>query len=128
METPSDNAGEPTDPAFDPHAALGLAGEDRALLQRLIELFFTHTPALLADLESALARGDAPAVELIAHRLAGSAAMFGAHQARLAARKLEEIGRAGDLATAAEAHTAVRAEISRLMTLLKSFQQQASAE
>jgi HPt (histidine-containing phosphotransfer) domain-containing protein len=122
MPTHLDSAGEPCDPVFDPEAALNLAGDDRELLQRLIKLFFTHTPALMADLESAVAGDDAAAIELIAHRLAGSAAMFGAHPARLAARKLEEIGRTGDLRTAVDAHAAVEAEIARLVTSLEAFQ------
>ena len=122
MQTPPGTAGESPDSAFDAHAALNLAGEDRELLQRLIALFFTHTPALMSDLESAVANRDAAAVELIAHRLAGSAAMFGAHPARLAARKLEDIARNGDLAPAADAHALVQAEIARLTTALSSFQ------
>ena len=114
--------GSSSESSFDAHAALTLAGDDRELLQRLIALFFTHTPALMTELEGAVARSDAAAIELIAHRLAGSAAMFGAHPARLAARRLEEIGRTGDLRSAGEAHCVVQAEISRLVTALETFQ------
>ena len=120
---PDDSAeGEPADSPFDAQTALTLAGDDRELLQRLVDLFFVHTPTLVAELGRAIASGDAAAVELIAHRLAGSAAMFGAHRARIAARGLEDIGRTGDLAGAAGAHAAVEAEFSRLATALRTLQ------
>jgi HPt (histidine-containing phosphotransfer) domain-containing protein len=70
-------------------------GED--FLFELIELFVRETPARLALLASAVARGDRPTAERAAHTLKGTAAVFGADAMQAVAAAAEIAARAGEL-------------------------------
>jgi PAS domain S-box-containing protein len=114
-------AAEPDGPArgygagiLDPAAALDCVGGDAALLKQLVGLFLDDRPRIMADLRTAIARGDAPGVHLAAHTLEGALTHFGALAAYDAALGLELRGRAGDLAGAPEALAALETELSRL--------------
>lgn len=83
--------------------ALKRVGGDEELLCEIAELFLQEFPGLLADIQAAMAAGDAHALERAAHNLKGSVANFGAEPAREAAYRVECIGRQGDLSSAAAA-------------------------
>jgi CheY-like chemotaxis protein len=66
-------------------------------LSPLIDQFFGEAPRRLSDVESALARGDARAIELNAHSIKGSAAMLGAVQVAVLAASIELAAKSGKL-------------------------------
>jgi signal transduction histidine kinase/DNA-binding response OmpR family regulator len=84
---------------------------DEQLFREVVDVFLDSSPALMTRLRDAVTRGDASAVAEAAHTLKGSVGYFGAADVADAARRLEVMGRAGDLsaapATLAELETAL---------------------
>ncbi len=93
------------------------AGDD-SLVNEVLDLFRKEAPALLSDVKAATARGDAQAVKRTAHRLKGALVSLAAMPSVAAARELEHMGNANDLARVAEAFTTLEVEMGRLMTVL----------
>lgn len=84
--------------SLDRQVALSRVGGDFELLKEIAVLFLEDYPKSLADLRAAAARRDAKAVERAAHGLKGSVANFGAAAVVEAARSIEEMGRAQQIA------------------------------
>jgi HPt (histidine-containing phosphotransfer) domain-containing protein len=95
-------------------AALALVDGDRELLQQVAALFCDDCPRLLAEIASALERGDLTDLRLAAHALRGSATNFGGAATASAAKVLEGMGRSGDLTGAPEALQRLRQTTERL--------------
>ncbi len=93
-------------------------GGDRALLAEMVRLFLENYPPSLAELREAVARGDAEAVHRQAHAFKGMVGHFGAQAAVEAARRLEAMGREGDLSQAEDAYAALAAAAERLRPAL----------
>ena len=91
-----------------------LVGNDEAQLTELLKLFITTSSKMIAELDSALARGDLPAVSRISHSLKGSAGVIGAQQLYDHLERLEKGARAG--AKQAPDMLAVRHELEWVMT------------
>jgi HPt (histidine-containing phosphotransfer) domain-containing protein len=87
-------------PLFDRAAMLDNLGDDVELLQLMARTFIDDVPRMFAELRSALAGGDAPALVRASHNLKGSAANFGAAPLVACMVALEGTGRAGDLGSA----------------------------
>jgi two-component system, sensor histidine kinase and response regulator len=100
-------------PAIDRAALLATVGGSRPLLEELVALFRVQAPELLAEIEAAIARRNAPALQREAHTLKGSLITFGAGRAVGAARTLEALGAVGDL-TDPGATTEARAAFAAL--------------
>jgi two-component system, sensor histidine kinase and response regulator len=83
------------EPAFDRRVALSRVGGDEELLKEIAEIFLEDYPKVLAEIQAALASGDARRLEQSAHSLKGSAGNFGAKAVVGAASRLEQLGRAG---------------------------------
>ena len=79
---------------------LNRLGDDLELVTELIELFLEESPKLLVDVQIAVQRRDAKAIERTAHRLKGSAGNFGMNATVKTAMRLEVLGRTGDLSDA----------------------------
>ncbi|MBI1818303.1 MAG: Hpt domain-containing protein [Deltaproteobacteria bacterium] len=94
---------------------------DVALLRELIALFLASYPERLARLDAALADRDAPALELVAHSLRGSAYNFCAVAAAAAAARLEIIACSGNLTRADEAAAGAKYEYDRLADALRAI-------
>lgn len=77
---------------------LNRLGDDVELVTELIELFLEASPKLLVDVQIAVQRRDAKAIERTAHRLKASAGNFGMNETVATALRLEVLGRTGDLA------------------------------
>jgi HPt (histidine-containing phosphotransfer) domain-containing protein len=110
---PADGGTEPRKPDadfLDGARALTSVGGDAQLLRELARLFLAESPTWLADIHDALARRDAPQLQRVAHTLKGSLSTFGALSACEAARRLETMGRSGDL-TQADAACAALEEL-----------------
>ncbi|WP_323041215.1 ATP-binding protein [Gemmobacter sp.] len=86
-------------PVMDAEQAAGLLeGLGRAGFDTLLGRFLDETGAGLEELASATERDDAAALADLAHRLAGSAAVFGAARLRAQLVVLEAAARAGEMA------------------------------
>ncbi len=89
----------PSLPVFDPQQIQSLLdlGAEAGLVQELVDLLEADVPARLADLERALAEGDAPRALEEAHHLKGSLGNMGLQRFADLARRVEEDARAGRL-------------------------------
>jgi two-component system, sensor histidine kinase and response regulator len=81
--------------------ALDAVNGDRATLASVVEAFVMEAPKLTQQLRDALASGDAPVFRRASHTLKSSLRFFGAHAAADQAWQLENLGKDGDLKTAA---------------------------
>lgn len=86
--------------ALDRQLALSRVGGDQQLLGEIAALFIEDCPRALAQIQEAVARGDAAKLENAAHALKGSVANFGAREAVEAALHLEQMGRANEMSEA----------------------------
>ena len=113
-------AGIPLDPALDP-ARLGAlrqmaGGTD--IFGEVVALFLQEIPGRLAGLAEAVRREDAGALQFAAHRLKGGAATLGANRLARLCERLEQQGRGGSCAGAAEAVVEVGRELERVRLAL----------
>lgn len=99
--------------------ALAQADQDHELLQAMAELFLEHGPKDLAEIKAALAARDAEAVGRFAHRLKGAVLQFCAPAALKAAMRMEEAGKAGDIAAASALYGELEAELTGLLDALR---------
>ncbi len=90
------------------------------LVVRLVELFVETTPPILAELDAALAAGDAAGVKAAAHRVKSGSANLGATEVARLAGQVEALAREGTTAGAApmvealrKAYVAAASELSR---------------
>jgi len=109
--------------AIDPAAIANLRklaepGEPDAVVE-LIDLFLRDTPVKIQDLQSAIARSDAPALKESAHGLKGSASNLGARRLARLCADLEKRSEAGALAEAAELFAQVTEEYARVCFILE---------
>ena len=86
-------------PPFDAVLLLQEYG-DEGLVRDLAQLLIDTTPAQMEAVQSAVGAGDGVALRAAVHKLRGSIVAFGVPEAVEAARKLETMAAAGDLAGA----------------------------
>jgi HPt (histidine-containing phosphotransfer) domain-containing protein len=110
---------ESASPIFDKQVALTRVGGDEELLRELIEVFLGDCPKWLSDLRKAAAAGSAVDLRRAAHTIKGAVGYFGADDASLAADRLQELGRAGDVAAAVAVVTDLEHSLERLTAALK---------
>jgi two-component system sensor histidine kinase/response regulator len=96
MSEPQKDA--PVTAAIDREVALSRVGGDAELLKEIAELFIEDYPKAMEEIRHAADAGDAKGLERSAHGLKGSVSNFGAAAAVDAARALESMGRAHQLA------------------------------
>jgi two-component system sensor histidine kinase/response regulator len=109
---------------FDHEAALAMIDGDLELFQELVALFMSESANLLDQIRGSLAQHDANALERSAHSLKGSVGAFRAESARLAAQKLEDLGRQGDFEQAEGACEELETEVVRLKAALAEYQKE----
>jgi signal transduction histidine kinase/CheY-like chemotaxis protein len=107
--------------AFDLTKALQNAGGRRGLLARMAALFLAECPGTMAEIRTALARGDYPALGRAAHRLKGSAGSLGSPGVAGAAARLEAIARGETPGDAAASCDALEREVGRLADTLNDL-------
>jgi two-component system sensor histidine kinase/response regulator len=105
----------------DRKVALSRVGGDAELLKEIAQLFIDDYPRALDDIREAVNRGDAKSLERSAHGLKGSVANFGALSAVEAARKLESMGRAAQLAEAQQVIHTLELALAALRPELESL-------
>jgi HPt (histidine-containing phosphotransfer) domain-containing protein len=92
-----------------------ITGGDAEFIAELLGDFVSQTPALIEQITTALAQGDAAAVGKVAHTLKGSARAIGADEFAAIAFELEQAGKQGDLSNAPDA-------LQRLQTYWQSLE------
>jgi signal transduction histidine kinase/DNA-binding response OmpR family regulator len=98
--------------------ALARVGDDAELLAEIAGLFLDECPKQMAELRAAVARGDCPVVQRLAHTIRGSVGAFGARAACEAAQRLETMGKERDMTHAEEARVALEEAVARLRPAL----------
>ena len=91
---------------------------DRGLLEEIVEVFREECPRLVSQARRAIAAGDAAELRLAAHTLKGALVFFAAADAVEAARRLEMIGKRGELAAAPQAFEELQCQLERLQPAL----------
>jgi CheY-like chemotaxis protein len=109
----------PAGPPVDRLAAAKRLGGDANLLSQVIGLFLEDCPARLAALRSAVSRGDAKAIQFVAHALKGSAGTLSANALCEAAAGLEEIAAEGRMGEAAAAACVLELETEKVIAYLR---------
>jgi two-component system sensor histidine kinase/response regulator len=105
----------------DRELALARVGGDTDLLKEIAKLFLEEYPKMLVELRDAAAKGDAQALERIAHGLKGSVANFGARAAVDAALKLEDMGHARKLVEVSQSLHALDQALATLRPELEAL-------
>jgi len=109
----------PTEPpatraVFDERAALAYTGGDRRLLAEVVKLFRADCAPSLRRIDRAIARRDAEALRMAAHRLKGAIATVGAPASRQVAADLEDTARTRNFDKAKRTYAKLRQELERL--------------
>ncbi len=112
---------ETPETVWDPTTILAEVEGDRELLLKLIGRFLDQCPKVLSEIRASVSQRDSAMLERSSHKLKGSVSHFGARNAYEAARRLEEMGRNGDLVGAEEATVVLETEICRLQDDLAEF-------
>jgi HPt (histidine-containing phosphotransfer) domain-containing protein len=101
-------------------AALARLGNNISLAREMFAMLSEDAPVYQSRLKSAVAKGDAADVLHAAHALKGLLLIFGAEAALQFARRLEQVGRAGDLAEARTLIGLLDSEINRFLKTASS--------
>jgi PAS domain S-box-containing protein len=94
---------------------------DVELMKEIAGMLLEEGPVLMDQMKEALDRCDSNALERAAHTIKGSVGNFIAKPAFLAAQRVEQIGRDGNMGEAQEACTALERELDRLMPALATL-------
>ncbi len=113
-----------TKSVFDWDAALDRVEGNKELLQEIIELFFDEIPKLLSAIHESLVRRDAKALERAAHTLKGAMGNLSAKEAFTAARRLEMLGRGGDLTNVEDVYAELEEAINHLTIVLAALKEE----
>jgi PAS domain S-box-containing protein len=106
---------------MDRAALLEQVGGDEEILRQVIQVFLEEASPLMTEMRQALAGGNAARLEKAAHSLKGAAGLFAVPGVPEAARQLEALGRAGQLAEAAEVCGRLEHELGRLKPALAAL-------
>ncbi len=118
--------GSHRDDVIDYAALLAGVDGDRRVLREIVRLFLADCPQRLSEITEAIRRGDAGALGRAAHTLKGSLGNFAAHKAFAACRRLENMGRGGDLDNAREACVTLETELTLLSDELRRLTRNSS--
>ncbi|BDI34450.1 hypothetical protein CCAX7_65010 [Capsulimonas corticalis] len=103
-------------------------GEDSDLVREVLEMFLDATPEILGRLEAAVADRDGGRVSFEAHTLKGSCRTLGADALADVSMRLEQAGKAGDLANADADFALASEEFERLCAVIESVLKQPEQE
>jgi two-component system, sensor histidine kinase and response regulator len=96
-------------------------GGRKDLLKQVVDVFLEDAPEMMARIRDALKIGNGVEVAAASHALKGSVGLFSQGQAYEEARRLEQLGRRGDLAASEAACAELDASVSKLMTDLRTL-------
>ncbi|MFI5395867.1 MAG: Hpt domain-containing protein [Candidatus Binatia bacterium] len=95
--------------------------DDHELLQELAQLFLQDLPLRLVEIRDAVASRNARALQQSAHALKGSAGNLAAGAVFEVSKRLEQMGREGDLTHSDEAYALLQIEVARLTVALQTL-------
>lgn len=95
-------------------------GGDKVFLAELIQTFFDDTTKQLAALHQSFLQGKAEEFRRAAHSLKSNSATFGALRLSGIFREMEEMGKSGNMAGAAERLAQAEDEYARVRPLLEA--------
>ena len=98
-------------------------GGDEALGREVIQLFLDDSPARMSAIKTAIAQGDARALESAAHALKGAVTSLAADPSTEAIRELERIARDGSMSDALPAWRRAEAALTALVAALRQQQE-----
>lgn len=101
---------------------LEIGGAD--LAQKVIDLFFEHTPGKVTNLREALESGDSKSIERMAHSIKSSAANLGLDTLREISSRLELAGNRGELEACQTLVPELEAAHNRAEVLLRDKQKE----
>jgi two-component system, sensor histidine kinase and response regulator len=107
--------------AFNLGEAVNRCFGSRDVFQDMVECFFDEADPLLEQMRAAVSAGDTEGLGRAAHRLKGTVGYLAAPSAMDATRRVEKLGRSGDLAGAAEAIEQLAAEVRILAAAVASY-------
>jgi len=113
------------DAPVDRDALLDLVDEDTAFLKKLIGTFSRDCATYLENIRAAIEEDDAATLAEEAHGLKGAAAHLQVEAVRTAARRLEELGREGDLNPAPKHAFRLEQAVGRALPALEEMVQEA---
>lgn len=125
--TPSPGTPPPSSPPFNFSEALSNIGGDETLLAELAGIFLEEYPQIIENVRIAVGNKDVESLVCYAHALKGSVGNFVAVDTQNAARRLEQIGREGDIADAPQVLSELEAALSRLTPALSDLAIQGAA-
>ena len=102
-----------------------LMGDDQ-LARKVLMAFLTDVPYQIAALAKAVNDADAATARRTAHSIKGAAACAGGQALRDAARRAEELGEAGDLASVGALLPELQRQLEKLRTEVAKFCDQAT--
>jgi two-component system sensor histidine kinase/response regulator len=126
----ADDSPAPTEPEpapsqplerFDWSEALRGVKGDHTLLKAVVEAILQESPQTIAAIRQAVARGDAPALQLAAHKLKGAIRYLGTSQAFEHAARLEKMGAEGTIGDAEQTLASLEKEMTRLTPVLRDY-------
>lgn len=115
------------EPVINMQAALKRTGDDRDILNDMVNYFFDDTSGLIQEVRKHVEAGDAGEAARAAHSLKGLCANFDAHAATQAAQAVETIGLAGDLTGVGDKVTLLEEELEQVSQALREWQEQVGA-
>jgi PAS domain S-box-containing protein len=126
-KTPPSGTPAPTSPPFNFSEALSNIGGDEALLAELAGIFLEEYPQIIENVRIAVGNKDVESLVYYAHALKGSVGNFVAVDTQNAARRLEQMGREGDIADAPQVLSELETALSRLTPALSDLAVQGTA-
>ena len=106
---------------FDEAELMERVDSDVEFLADTVQMLETDGRALMVELNTSVASGDAPAVGRTAHTLKGMISNFCSPAVQSFALDVEKAGKAGDLAAAAAASAKLEPELEALTVELVAF-------
>ena len=94
---------------------------NKALAKRVAEAFVNSMPQELLALSTAVRNSDVEAIVIAAHSIKGAAANAAGMSVSDLAAKMESLGRAGDIASAAEVLPELHAQFQSLKPAIERF-------
>ena len=115
------------DEPFDRKETLARMDGDWDLFGEVAEIFASDSRKMMAEIQDAIAAGDSRELNRAAHTLKGAISNFGARVPMELARKLEKLGKSGELAGAGEKFATLETELDRLRTALEDCAKRSGA-
>jgi two-component system sensor histidine kinase/response regulator len=109
--------------AFDRARMVARLGGDEALGREIVQVFLDYSPGRMLAIKTAIAQGDARALESATHALRSGVISLAADRAADAVSELERIARDGAMADAPAAWRRVEGELSKLIGALRHHQE-----